>query len=324
MQARTVAATTAILWVMFIATTGGVGDVAAQAQCSSDQYTYTFTNYCSYPVWVGQSAAASNSRSYPPQGGNWALAAQCSTNADCSSGTCDKDARQCTCTTSSQCAGGATCQTNGRCSTTDTFCMPQTWTSGTFWPRTYCTQIDSTHLNCDTGQCTASGASQGLLDCGVGITSPTNPVTQFEVTSTSASTNYDVSLVAGANVEMKVTPVGGSYLVPGVPAGQNQVTCYVAGCSDDLDTTCPTNLQVKSGTKVIGCLDTCTQCQRTAPGGSTPNAVIYAALKCNHQLARRTRLTRNVVGVRQDFVHESDRFLNGLARTPHVLNVHCA
>ncbi|MEO8740405.1 MAG: thaumatin family protein [Casimicrobiaceae bacterium] len=267
----------------------GIGEASAQAQCASDQYTYTFTNYCPYPIWIGESGAAANNQSYPPQGGNWALAAQCTSNAACSSGTCDTNAGQCICTTSSDCSGGATCQANGKCTTTSTFCMPQVWTSGTFWPRTNCSVVDTMHLDCATGQCTASGDTHGLLDCGFGTTSPTNPVTQFEVTSatgTPNNANYDVSLVAGANVEMKVTPTGGSYPLGGVPAGQNDVACYVAGCSSDLDVTCPTNLQVKSGATVIGCLDTCTQCQRTAPTGSTPNAIIYAALKCDQPIAQ--------------------------------------
>jgi hypothetical protein len=106
-------------------------------------------------------------------------------------------------------------------------------------------------------------------------------VAQFEVTSTGGFANYDVSLVAGGNVEMKVVPVGGYYPEPGVAAPQNQVACYTSGCSAALNSSCPTNLQVTSAGSVIGCLDPCTQCQRTAPNGSTPNPAIYAALKCS-------------------------------------------
>jgi hypothetical protein len=289
MQQRSVAAFRTMLLAILFGMTIGMGDAWAQAQCANNQYTYTFTNYCSYSVWVGESAAASNLQSYPPQGGNWELAAQCSINSDCHSGTCDTNVGQCTCTTSSDCTldptpGGATCQANGRCATTSTFCMPQTWNSGTFWPRTVCSAPDATHLNCQTGQCTASGAVNGLLDCGVGTTSPINPVTQFEVTSATPAmatnfANYDVSLVAGENVEMKVTPVGGSVPLPLLPL-QDSVACYVAGCSDNLNATCPANLQVKSGNTVIGCLDPCTQCQRSAPGSST-----YDALKCGQEIS---------------------------------------
>ena len=294
MHKRSGAAIRTMLATVLFATTIGMGDALAQAQCASDQYTYTFTNYCSIPVWVGESADATNLHSYQPQGGNWELAAQCKANSDCRSGTCDTNVGQCTCIAASDCTldatpGGATCQANGRCATTSTFCMPKAWTSGTFWPRTFCNAPDGTHLDCQTGQCTASGAMNGLLDCGVGTTSPTNPVTQFEVTSGTPMpgtnyANYDVSLVAGENVEMKVTPVGGSVPVPGLPLSDS-VACYVAGCSDNLNATCPTNLQVKSGNTVIGCLDPCTQCQRTAPLGSTPNPTVYAALMCDQAIA---------------------------------------
>src|SRR5438093_2195106 len=82
-------------------------DGSAQEQCGAGTYTYTFTNFCSFPVWIGQSAAKSNGQSYPPQGGNWALAARCKADADCLSGTCDQEAGQCTCRSANDCSGGA-------------------------------------------------------------------------------------------------------------------------------------------------------------------------------------------------------------------------
>lgn len=258
------------------------GPAAAQSTCGTGQYTYTFTNYCSVPIWIGQTAAASNSQSYPPQypeAGNWTLAPACtSQNAAqvCGSGqTCTNG--QCTCKTDADCPGSAPC-VSGLCSTSNLFCLPQTWTSGTFRPRTGCSVPSTGNLNCATGQCTPAKATNGLLDCGVGITSPTNPVTQFEVTSTAATVNYDVSIVAGYNVETQATTLGGSWVPPGVASTDPQA-CLSAGCTSDLNSTCPSNLQVTSG-GVSGCLDPCTQCQRTAPNGSTPNATIYAALMC--------------------------------------------
>lgn len=198
----------------------------ARAQCGTGTYTYSFTSFCPFAIWVGQSAATSNVRSYPPEGGNWALAARCTANTDCPSGTCDAASGECICSSSSDCSGGARCLANSKCDATATFCMPPAWDSGTFWPRTHCTADGQGGLNCETGQCTPATSTTGLLDCGVGITSSTNPVTQFEVTSTPAAVNYDVSLVAGYNVEMKVAPRGGSYAVPGVPATENQIACY--------------------------------------------------------------------------------------------------
>ena len=153
------------------------------AQCTTGQYTYNFTNYCSYPIWVGQSAKKENNQSYPPQVGDWVLANSCTSNSQCISNHCDPSTAQRTCNTSSDCEGGATCQPNGLCRRTATFCMPQHWVSGTFWPRTGCTPVCTKGLNCETGQCTPTGVTDGLLDCGVGITSPLAPVDQFEVTS---------------------------------------------------------------------------------------------------------------------------------------------
>jgi hypothetical protein len=131
-----------------------------------------------------------------------------------------------------------------------------------------------------------------MLDCGSGNNggTPMNPVSQFEVTSITQSSaptlvaNYDLSLVAGYNVPMKIEPRGGS---------QNGGACAVPQCTSDLNATCPAGLQdtvptvttqtsipcgsgtycpegvcVGGTTCVVGCLDPCTQCVRnpSAPG----------------------------------------------------------
>jgi hypothetical protein len=92
------------------------------------------------------------------------------------------------------------------------------------------------------------------------------PATQFEVTSTPTSLNYDVSIAAGFNVESYVALVGGGWIVPGTPA-TDIAACLTAGCKADLNATCPADLKVVSSdepNKTIGCLDPCTQCQRSA------------------------------------------------------------
>jgi hypothetical protein len=241
----------------------------AQAPCDpTSQYTYSFQNECRYPIWIGARSTA-DPASHPPQGGNWAVAAACATNADCRSGTCDQDSGQCVCTTGNDCTGGATCLPSGKCSTSVTFCMPQTWKSGTFWPRTGCTldaEATPATLTCETGACARTGTDQWLLDCSPSNEggSPTNPVTQFEVTSSPTAVNYDVSIAAGFNVETSATPVGGGWVEPGTPS-TDVAACLAAGCTADLNATCPTGLKVTSGTTTIGCLDPCTQCARN-PG----------------------------------------------------------
>ena len=118
----------------------------AQGTCDAgSSFTYSFTSHCSYPIWIGQHST-DDSASYPPQGDNWALAAACTTNADCASGTCDQDSGQCVCSHASQCSGGATCLANGKCSPSAQFCMPKHWKSGTFWPRTGCVLDESVYV----------------------------------------------------------------------------------------------------------------------------------------------------------------------------------
>jgi hypothetical protein len=81
----------------------------ARGTCDAGtSFTYSFTSNCSYPIWIGQRSTA-DSASYPPQGNNRTLAAACTTNADCASGTCDQDLGQCVCSNASQRSGGAAC-----------------------------------------------------------------------------------------------------------------------------------------------------------------------------------------------------------------------
>jgi len=239
---------------------------ARAAACDASQFTYTFANFCTETVWIGQRSTA-DPNAYPPQSGNWAVGGICASNADCPSGVCDARGGRCTCGSSTDCSGGV-CEADGKCGNTAVFCLPQAWSSGTFFPRTGCT-LDASdspeQLACSTGACFNSDGDP-LLDCSLnnGGGSPTNPVTQFEVTSSSASVNYDVSIAAGHNVETKVRAVGGGLVVPGTPSTEI-VGCYDAGCTADLNAICPAPLQVVDAGQVIGCLDPCTACQRNDP-----------------------------------------------------------
>jgi Thaumatin family len=194
------------------------------------EYTYTFTNYCRYPVWLAQ-LRAGDSTGYAPVGGNWAIAGACSKNSDCLSGSVCSGG-QCTCASSADCAGGASC-TSGLCSNTDVFCMPQNWASGRFWPRTGCTSGAGDTLTCDTGQC----GTTGQLDCDTVQKSGDNPATLFEVTSsTGGVVNYDVSVVDGGNATLRATPVDSS--------ARKGIDCIAGGCTADLKVVCPANLRI--------------------------------------------------------------------------------
>ena len=186
----------AIVLAAFILILAGRGQVEAQGPCGADEYTYTVTSYCPYPVWVGQHSPGP--QSYPPVGGNWALAPNCTASAQCGAGQLcvipgGHTQWQCACDSNNDCPGAALCA-NGLCSTGAVFCMPRTWVSGTFWPRTGCVLDGAGNLTCQTGQCGAPGK----VDCGFGDNGATvqNPASKFEVTTGPGTGNYDVSLNA--------------------------------------------------------------------------------------------------------------------------------
>jgi hypothetical protein len=74
-----------------------------------------------------------------------------------------------------------------------------------------------------------------------------------------------MSIAAGFNVESYVAPLAaGSFPCT---LATDIATCLTAGCKADLNATCPADLKVVSSdepNKTSGCLDPCTQCQRSA------------------------------------------------------------
>jgi len=264
------------------------GCAPAPSVCSGATYTYTFTNHCAEPIFIGQNGpgTASTPPAFP-ESGNWAVAPACTlsnqaavcTGAD---SVCQVSGGQhlgrCTCSVDADCPGSAPCA-GGLCSTATTFCMPQNWSSGVFWPRTGCALSDG-DLNCATGQCggDTTTLSGGLLDCGAvgasgGQSGPTAPALRFEPTTTADGVfNYDVSVINGFNVETSVTVLGAA-------------DCSVAGCSADLNTvgqmtSCPTDLVFLdprgSGTPV-GCNQPADVCLNSSAGTPPPPP---AGLRC--------------------------------------------
>lgn len=116
---------------------------------------------------------------------------------------------------------------------------PPGW-SGRFWGRTAC-DFDPT----GAGQC-ATGDCGGRLQCTAG---GAPPATLAEFTLGTPGNNkdfYDVSLVDGYNVEMSVRATGGTG------------DCQSAGCVADLNSNCPSQLQVKdNGGNVVACKSAC-------------------------------------------------------------------
>jgi hypothetical protein len=181
--------------------------------------------------------------------------------------------------------------------------------SSRFWPRTGCTLDSQGHLNCATGQC--GGAGEGRLDCGFGNQGVTgnNPQTLLEVTTNVQTNglitaNYDVRLANGNNVETYVEALGRS------------CESNIAGCTADLNASCPAALRLTvpttatptaipcgSGTYcpagtcvaetcVVGCLTPFDACQLSTPAASlacaTPIPGVEPYTDCSGNTGRTT------------------------------------
>ncbi|KAJ6769544.1 hypothetical protein OIU79_020401 [Salix purpurea] len=115
---------------------------------------------------------------------------------------------------------------------------PVSW-SGRFWGRTYCTEDSSGNFSCITGDC-----GSGKLECSGSFGAP--PATWAAITlGLNGLDYYDVSVVDGFNLPLLV-----------VPSGQN---CSSTGCIGDVNESCPTELEVTTGTegKRVGCKGAC-------------------------------------------------------------------
>ncbi|KAG7941638.1 hypothetical protein I3843_16G055300 [Carya illinoinensis] len=110
--------------------------------------------------------------------------------------------------------------------------------SGRVWARTGCNFDSSGNGKCLTGDC-------GSLNCN-GDGQP--PVTLAQIIIASGTTDnsfYDVSLVNGYNVGMRINVTGRTN------------DCQYAGCIDDLNGNCPPELQVVVSGSVVACKSAC-------------------------------------------------------------------
>ncbi|GAB4833846.1 hypothetical protein Ancab_032093 [Ancistrocladus abbreviatus] len=117
--------------------------------------------------------------------------------------------------------------------------LPEKW-SGRIWGRQGCNFNTNGTGFCETGDCS------GHLRCnGLGGEPPFTVLEMTFGSSTSPLHFYDVSLVDGFNLPISMKPVGGG------------IGCGVASCEVDLNICCPSALEVKKGTKVVGCKSAC-------------------------------------------------------------------
>ncbi|KAJ6769542.1 hypothetical protein OIU79_020400 [Salix purpurea] len=116
---------------------------------------------------------------------------------------------------------------------------PASWT-GRFWGRTYCTEDSSGNFSCITGDC-----GSGKLECSGSRGAPPATLAEFGLGISGGLDFYDVSLVYGFNLPLLV-----------VPSSQS---CSITGCIGDVNDSCPTELEVTTGTegKRVGCKGAC-------------------------------------------------------------------
>jgi hypothetical protein len=134
---------------------------------------------------------------------------------------------------------------------TRTLTFPGGMWSGRLWGRTGCTFNGATG-RCETGDC------GGRLGCGpVG---GKTPATLAEITWSGSAANpdfYDISLVDGYNLPMAMGPLPGSFQ----RSQGGAYDCLTPTCVSDLNASCPADLRVVEGGRVVGCLSACEKFQ---------------------------------------------------------------
>ena len=233
----------------------------------------TLANQNPYPIWIGENVSAG--AILTPPGNNWQLGAGDSVNlcvpadwtsgifwarTECNfSGTFGQDSNYADCTSASQCGQtpnahicyGGKCVidcststgTNGNCSSlANSVCVAAAGSaSGNFTAGSFCGFAGGV---CRTGDC-GSGLfqCQGTWDSLTADFGPETPASQFEITDTSAAdgglgaATYDVTNLAGYNNPIDVA-------LDFTPSGTTDPACYATSCNTDLNTICPSLLQV--------------------------------------------------------------------------------
>uniref|UniRef100_A0A7E4VHF0 Thaumatin-like protein n=1 Tax=Panagrellus redivivus TaxID=6233 RepID=A0A7E4VHF0_PANRE len=116
--------------------------------------------------------------------------------------------------------------------------VPNDWTSGRIWARTGC----DGNFNCDTGSCGNSEHCNGKW----GAAGPS--LAEFGLHKWQGLDFYDVSLVDGFNVQVKIKPNGGSG------------DCKAIGaCRENLLDSCPNELKLVKNGHTVECQSACTK-----------------------------------------------------------------
>jgi hypothetical protein len=118
--------------------------------------------------------------------------------------------------------------------------------AGRFWPRTGCHFDAAGNGTCDTGDC-----ARGLKCNGAGGIPPAS-LAEITMQGAGGQDFFDVSFVDGFNVPIVMRPIGGP------PNPSNPFWCVDAGCSTNINATCPPELQKRNGAgQVVACNSAC-------------------------------------------------------------------
>ncbi len=281
----------------------------------------SFFNNNSYPVWLAEAyqgpVSKLSANTILPPAGDWEIPAHGNATNMCMPAgwtgrfwprtECNfqkyfgSDPGYRSCTTSSECDSSHVCY-GGKCMlkcnvdsngaklcqndlTSKAICMPD----GAQPPKGkstlpgVCTYSEGTV--CKTGDCSGLYQCYGKWGTLIATEGATGPVSLFEPTSNSkTSVNYDVSHVNGYNTAIAVIPSV-------TPSSAQPANCYAPACTSDLNSSCPSDLQVTeaptttqsnipcgTGTYcqsgwcdttndmcVIGCNDPADQCETATP-----------------------------------------------------------
>ena len=125
-----------------------------------------------------------------------------------------------------------------------TILIPDHW-DVRMWARTGCS-----FNSAGVGSCVTSGC--GKLQCGSTWGEFPSTLAEFNLNAWDGMDFYDVSLVEGNNLPMWVNSWGGSSTDK-----INDDGCSAAGCTQNANTMCPSQLQRVVGGQVVACLSAC-------------------------------------------------------------------
>lgn len=232
----------------------------------SADHTILFQNHCSYDVWVDIQGGLQYTSGADTFGACSCLKnLTCSPTTKCNNTGCGPSLNKCDQGSPLVDGGGFKLNAN---SGTHTTTVSDNW-QGTFWGRTGCTGADD-NLICEVGTCPSNFDGKGKLQCG-GIGPTPSTLTKGELNfDQGGHDTYDVSLVDGFNVPIKIELVPGTGQTGSLPGNLSQYDCTVSGGVKDLLPEFPTSgltsdLAVRVNNNNLSVMSACTWAMSQSP-----------------------------------------------------------